>query len=158
MRIDPEFRKELLHYVKGEDLFECYQCGKCSSFCPVFNKSPDHFNPRRIIEKALIGAPSLLEDISLWRCTTCYECVENCPQGVNFVDIIMGLRNMVWVRGRAPRGIEEEVAQVLKEGFIYPETGRIRRIKEEMGLSIKSSDGVEDLKKLFEGVEGGGKE
>lgn len=158
MRIDPEFRKEVLLYVDGKDLFECYQCGKCSSFCPITNKNPKIFNPRKIIEMVLIGASSILDDVSLWRCTTCYECVENCPQNVNFVDIVMGLRNIAYARGKAPKGIDEEMAIVMKEGFIYPETGRIKKIREELGLPAYAGDGREEIKKLLENVETGGKE
>jgi len=158
MRIDPEFRKEVLLYIEGKDLFECYQCGKCSSFCPITQKDSKIFNPRKIIEMAVIGTPSLLDNASLWRCTTCYECVENCPQDVNFVDIVIGLRNMAYAKGKAPKGIDDEMAVVLKEGFIYPETGRIKRIREVLGLPIYRGDSKEEIKKLLEKVETGGKE
>jgi len=155
MKIDPEFRKEVLLYVEGKDLFECYQCGKCSSFCPIFNKNPQIFNPRKIIEMALIGVPSLLDDISLWRCTTCYECVENCPQGVNFVDIVIGLRNMAFTREKAPKAISDEIDMVFKEGFIYPETGRVKKLREELGLPIHTGNTIEEVRKLLQTDEGG---
>ncbi len=94
MRLNPFFKEEVFKSMGEYALKMCYQCGKCSSFCPVFDLNPDKFNPRRIIEKVNIGAEDVLKDGEIWRCTTCYECVENCPQSLNFVELIVFLRNM----------------------------------------------------------------
>jgi heterodisulfide reductase subunit C len=44
-----------------------------------------------------------LNDLALgsrmvWDCTTCYQCQENCPQGIKVADIIYELRNIAYDR------------------------------------------------------------
>ncbi len=150
LKINPEFRKTLSQALGEEVLFLCYQCGKCSAHCPVFHRVPDRFNPRKILEMAYLGVEQLLEDPALWLCTTCYECVENCPQTVNFVDIIVTLRNLAMDRGLAPKSVLDEYQAVTNKGFVYPLTGRIRKVKEELGLSITGDGDSPSFQQVLE--------
>lgn len=150
LRISPEFRHILAKRLGEEVLNLCYQCGKCSAHCPVFHQAPEKFNPRRIIEMAYLGIESILENPDIWLCTTCYECAENCPQEINFVDLVVFLRNMAMERGLAPKPIVEEFNTVLEKGFLYPQTGRTRKIKESLQLPASSDGDSISLKILLE--------
>lgn len=140
VRIDPEFRRLVRERLRDLDFNQCYQCGKCAASCPVFHRNPELLNPRKIIHMAAIGVREVLTQPPLWRCTTCYECVEQCPQTVNFVDLVVALRNLAYEMGMAPRGVQEEVETVLKQGFVYPLTGRIRQVRQRLGLPPAASD------------------
>ncbi len=151
LRIDPAFRRTVRERLRDLDFNECYQCGKCSASCPVFHRNPRLLNPRRIIHMAALGIREVLTDPALWRCTTCYECVEECPQMVNFVDLVVALRNLAYEEGLAPQGVRDEVHAVLKQGFVYPITGRIQQIRQRLGLPELS----QDLKDTLIALQGG---
>lgn len=148
LRINPEFRKKVVERIGNEELLMCYQCGKCTAHCPVFRESPELFNPRKVIEMAYLGIEDLIKSEILWNCTTCYECTENCPQMINFVDIIVTLRNIAFEEGYAPAPVVDELKNVIEKGFIYPATGRIKKIKEKYGLPERKDNG--ELKTLLE--------
>lgn len=151
-RIDPAFRKIVRERLKGLDFNLCYQCGRCTSSCPVFRKDASLLNPRKIIHKAAIGVKEVLSDPALWRCTTCYECVEQCPQTVNFVDLVVALRNLAFEEGLAPKGVQDEMRAVLTHGFVYPLTGRVQQVRAHLGLPPLSQDLQEVLSALKGGV------
>ena len=46
--VDFEFRKEIIK--EDLSLSYCYQCGTCSSICPVALATDGEYNPRKIIE------------------------------------------------------------------------------------------------------------
>jgi len=147
MKVDHQLRHKILERIPPQQFFLCYQCGSCSSSCPIFQENPQKFNPRKILQMAALGLRELIEGDMIWRCTTCYECVEQCPQNINFVDLIVVLRNIATEEGFAPKEVVKEAEAVAKGGFILPETGRIRRIREEAGLPAVGKD---DLAKELE--------
>lgn len=149
MKVSVEFKKELTEIFHENKLNMCYQCGKCSSFCPVFWQFPDKFNPRKIIEMANIGIFEIIERPDIWRCTTCYECVENCPQKVNFVELIYALRNIATKKGFAPKEVIDEIEAVKKYGHILSATERIKKIREALGIDPEIKDKKEIIEKIF---------
>ncbi len=149
MKVSLQFKKELTEIFHENKLSMCYQCGKCSSFCPVFSQFPDKFNPRKIIEMANIGIPEIIEKPDIWRCTTCYECVENCPQKVNFVELIYALRNIATKKGFAPKEVIEEIEAIKKYGHILSATERIRKMREALGIDPDIKDKKEIIEKVF---------
>jgi heterodisulfide reductase subunit C len=149
MRISPQFKKEIFHFFEESKLNMCYQCGKCASFCPVFHNFPKKFNPRKIIEMANIGIESIIEGPEIWRCTTCYECVENCPQKVNFVELIYALRNIAIKKGYGPKEVLDEIEAIKKYGHILSVTERIKKMREGIGTSPEIFDKGEILKRIF---------
>lgn len=62
----------------------CYQCGNCTSVCPLRRVSK--FNPRKFIHNAQLGKS--LSDDELTMCLTCAKCYEVCPQEVNIPEFI----------------------------------------------------------------------
>ncbi|WP_455143054.1 4Fe-4S dicluster domain-containing protein, partial [Candidatus Hodarchaeum mangrovi] len=62
----------------------CYQCGYCTSVCPL--RKVSKYNPRLIIHSALLGNELTIEDLTT--CLTCSLCFEGCPQEINFPDFI----------------------------------------------------------------------
>lgn len=77
----------------------CVQCTICTSVCPVVAVSE---NPRQELDLTPQQVMNLmrlqLRELALgarmvWDCATCYQCQENCPQGIRVADIFYALRN-----------------------------------------------------------------
>lgn len=99
----------------------CVQCGKCEAACPAF-AAGQPLNPKKLIQDLVVGfsggndahyagsptpgfpvgthhgsryeaiVPALIEPDTLWSCTTCRACVEECPMLIEHVDAIVDLR------------------------------------------------------------------
>ena len=96
------------------DLYACIECGRCSVQCPTAN-SDKALNPKELIvglKAHLInsgprllagtpdgndGGPALIGDAvskdAVWACTTCGNCVEQCPMGIEHIDKITDMRS-----------------------------------------------------------------
>ncbi len=151
MKVDHTLRHRIMDRIPPRQFFTCYQCGECTSSCPVFQEEPEKFNPRKILQMAALGLRELIEGEMIWRCTTCYECVENCPQGINFVDLLVVLRNIAVENGYVPREVIRERDAVIRSGYILPISSRIKKIREEAGLPTLDS---ESLRKELEILKG----
>ena len=85
---------EVLEEIKesGGDTYRlCFQCGKCDVVCP-WNHVRD-FSIRKIIREASFGLTEI-ENEDIWRCTTCGNCPEKCPRGVEQIALGVSLRRM----------------------------------------------------------------
>lgn len=79
--------------LSGQDVFSCYQCGRCTSGCPMAL----HMDilPNQIIRFAQLGMKEkLLNAKSIWVCVTCYTCNSRCPKGVRIAEVIESLRQI----------------------------------------------------------------
>ena len=75
----------------------CINCGTCSGSCPSGSRTA--LRTRSLIRRALIGDKSVLNDINLWLCSTCYTCYERCPRALPITDILLKLRNIAVEKG-----------------------------------------------------------
>lgn len=86
----------------GEALKFCYQCGKCDTVCP-WNRVRKFFI-RRLMHQSQLGlVPFESED--LWLCTTCRNCVQQCPRGVKIIDVMRAMRRILVPDGVVPASI-----------------------------------------------------
>jgi heterodisulfide reductase subunit C len=85
-----EFRRTV-EELSGQNLSDCYQCGKCSGGCPVL---PDiEISPNRIIRMVLLGLEDeALGSESIWYCIACGTCNGRCPMGIDIIRIMDALR------------------------------------------------------------------
>lgn len=133
-KIDPKFRYEVIKVPGGENLLQCFQCGTCTSDCPIarFNEK---YRPRNIIRMAQLGLKEkILNSDFLWLCASCFTCTDRCPQGVEVASVIRALKNMAAEKGYIPQIFKIQLANVLKTGYVYkiPES-KIKR-RETLGL------------------------
>ncbi len=70
----------------------CLECGKCTAVCAVARRDGS-FSPRRLVEEIIQGrAAEVLQNRALWSCLTCRACHERCPQGVDYIGFVRGVR------------------------------------------------------------------
>ena len=80
-----------------EKIRACINCGTCSGSCPSGRRTA--IRTRSIIRRALMGDESVLEDVDIWLCSTCYYCYERCPRNIPVTDMIIKLRNIAVEEG-----------------------------------------------------------
>ena len=113
-----KFRSKLMAIHGVEKLMLCYQCGTCSSDCPVAKRAPE-FRPRNIARLAIYGQKHRLLDGDLvWLCAGCYTCYERCPQKVHVSEIVSGLRQLALKEGKIHPTIKSIVTTIPKLGYI----------------------------------------
>ncbi len=124
----------------------CVQCGKCEAACPAF-ASGQPLNPKKLIQDLVVGmaggtdaayagsptpgipvgahggdpqrpiVSSLIEADTLWSCTTCRACVQECPMLIEHVDAIVDMRrNQALVHGAVPGKGAQVLANLRETG------------------------------------------
>jgi len=150
-RIDLKFKHEIMEMPGAERISLCFQCGTCTADC-VIARFSNLYKPRRIARIVQLGLKErLISDDDLWLCTTCFTCVDHCPQEVEVSSIVRALRNMaVKEKRRMPSVFKTFASNILKSGYVYlmPRSRLKRREAEELPPLPKSK--VEDVAKLFE--------
>lgn len=94
-----EKRETLLDYVirtTGEDIRNCYQCGKCSAGCPT---SPDMTHPPNVVMRIVQFDmwEELMNGNSTWMCVSCTTCTARCPREIDVSGTIESLRRLIVV-------------------------------------------------------------
>ena len=110
----------------------CVQCGRCEAMCPAF-AAGQPLNPKKLIQDMVIGlaggddskyagspypgkevgnakggpeqviTDGLVSPETLWSCTTCRACVEECPMMIEHVDAIVDMRRFLTMeKGETP--------------------------------------------------------
>ena len=99
------FRTVEMH--SGQNVNACYQCGKCSSGCPVL--ADIDLSPNRVIRLIQLGLEDdALRNETVWYCVACGTCNGRCPAGIDLVRIMDTLRSLALQRGvEPPRGADE---------------------------------------------------
>ncbi|MCD6288279.1 MAG: 4Fe-4S dicluster domain-containing protein [Candidatus Hydrogenedentes bacterium] len=76
----------------------CYQCGKCSTGCPV----SDHMDimPHQVVHLLALGMKDrVLESNTVWICAGCYTCAVRCPNDIDITRIMDETRREAIERG-----------------------------------------------------------
>ena len=85
-----DLREEILR-ISGVNPRKCMKCGKCSASCPAYDEMEYH--PHQFVAMINEGeiAPLLASD-SLYKCLSCFACMERCPRGVEPAKLIEAVR------------------------------------------------------------------
>lgn len=150
--IDKGFKYEIGKIPGGEKLLYCFQCGTCTSDCPIARFS-DTYRPRQIIRMAQLGLKEKVLSLdTLWLCASCFTCTDRCPQDVEVASVIRVLRNLAAQQGYIPQVFKELGSNILETGYAYriPES-RIKR-RENLGLPPLPKTNPETLSKILSKV------
>src|SRR5512143_1503994 len=100
-----ELKTDLAERIRsetGENVYECYQCVKCSSGCPL----AEHFDvePNQVMRLVQLGqADAVLNSRTIWMCAGCETCTTRCPQGLDIARVMDTLKMIAHERGVAPK-------------------------------------------------------
>jgi Fe-S oxidoreductase/nitrate reductase gamma subunit len=151
-------RIEEFSWKKLLDLHTCTECGRCDVFCPALNSdkplSPKQFtidlrnrlndqtsgllNKEAKESHALMG--SVIQDATVWSCTTCGACEEECPVMIEYVNKMVDLRRgLVLTEDRYPKELGEafKSLETHSNPWGFPGTQRAAWAK---GLNVKQWD------------------
>ena len=107
-------QSELIAEISGVNPLKCMKCGKCSASCPSYNEmdiKPHQFVS--YIQRDEIEA--LTASKSLYKCLSCFACVERCPRDVKPGKLIDAARQIV-IRQRANEGLSpDEIAALIDD-------------------------------------------
>jgi heterodisulfide reductase subunit C len=79
--------------LSGQSIWACYQCGCCSSGCPVAEEMD--LLPNQVIRYVQLGLEEeLLASKTIWLCASCFQCFGRCPRGIDISKIMDALRQM----------------------------------------------------------------
>ncbi len=115
-----EARREQILRMSGVNPRKCMKCGKCTATCPSFDEMEYH--PHEFVYMVESGElDALLKSESIYKCLTCFACVERCPRGVEPAKLIEAVRlSAVREKGAnhlkaddVPALLDEEIPQQL---------------------------------------------
>jgi heterodisulfide reductase subunit C len=150
--IDPKFKYQLVKIHGSEKILKCFQCGTCTSDCPVARYS-DSYRPRTLIHMAQLGLKDrVLNSDTLWLCAACFTCTDRCPQDVEVAAVIRVFRNLAAEKGCFPQVFKDQAQSLLESGYAFkiPEL-RVKK-RESQGLPPLPKGNPEKVCKTLKGV------
>ncbi|MBP3495854.1 MAG: 4Fe-4S dicluster domain-containing protein [Clostridia bacterium] len=82
--------EELLR-ISGVNPNKCMKCGKCSATCPAYDEMEYH--PHQFVSMVNSGdIEPLMNSESIFKCLSCFACVDRCPRGVEPAKLIEAVR------------------------------------------------------------------
>lgn len=86
-----EMRREQILRSSGVNPRKCMKCGKCSGTCPAYDEMEWH--PHQFVQMVADGdIEPLLKSDSIYKCLTCFACVDRCPRGVEPAKLVEAVR------------------------------------------------------------------
>ena len=83
--------KEQILRTSGVNPLKCMRCGKCSGTCPSYDEMEYH--PHQFVYMVETGdIETLMKSESVYKCLSCFACVERGPRGVEPAKIIEAVR------------------------------------------------------------------
>ena len=105
---------ERIKEISGSNPLKCMKCGKCSASCPSYNEMD--IKPHQFVSYVVNNdIESLVNSQSLWKCLSCFACIERCPRDVQPGKIIDAARQLV-VRQRGETYLSPDEIPELLDG------------------------------------------
>ena len=83
--------KEQVLRSSGVNVLKCMRCGKCSGTCPSYDEMEYH--PHQFVYMVERGdIETLMNSKSIYKCLTCFACVDRCPRNVEPAKVVEAVR------------------------------------------------------------------
>ena len=106
-------REEILRMC-GVNTAKCMKCGKCTATCPAYDEMEYH--PHQFVGMVETGdIEPLLNSESLYKCLSCFACIERCPRGVEPAKIVEAVRLTAIRKQGANRMTANDVPSMIDE-------------------------------------------
>ena len=105
---------ELIKEISGVNPLKCMKCGKCSASCPSYNEMD--IKPHQFVSYVQNGdIEALVNSKSLYKCLSCFACIERCPRSVQPGKLIDAARQLV-IRQKGQSYLSaDEIPQLLDD-------------------------------------------
>jgi heterodisulfide reductase subunit C len=156
------------------DVQACYQCGRCSSGCPIGDYFD--FSVMEVVRLAAYGQEDrLLDSHTIWLCAACETCATRCPNDIEIAALMDVLRELALRKGTPPAepripifhncflgsigrwGRAYEIGMIgtykLKSGDLTGDMGLGMKMfmKGKLKLMPHAIDGKAEIKEIFSG-------
>ena len=112
--------KEQILRISGVNPLRCMRCGKCSATCPSYEEMEYH--PHQFVYMVETGdIEPLLNSESLYKCLSCFACVERCPRGVEPAKLVEAIRLIKIRQKDANRMTADDVPPAAEEDADLPQ-------------------------------------
>jgi heterodisulfide reductase subunit C len=135
----------------GETAKYCFQCGTCSSVCPVGYIDSD-YNPKKIMKMVLLNMEEeLVKSDFIWLCSACYSCSERCPQGVKIPYVINAVQRWASKKGYAHLNYKAGIDLLDGHGRLVEVNKFINKTREKLEMPTLDED-TKEIKVLLDKV------
>ena len=111
MQSKKELQKEQILRMSGVNPLKCMRCGKCTATCPSFDEMEYH--PHQFVYMVENGEiDKLMASPSVFKCLTCFACVERCPRQVEPTNLIEAIR-LLHIRKQGANHLKPEMIPAL---------------------------------------------
>ena len=109
-----KYLQEEIIRISGVNPSKCMRCGKCSGTCPAYDKMEYH--PHQFVNMVESGdIEPLLNSESLYKCLSCFACIDRCPRGVQPAKVVEAVRLTATRKQGANRMNANDVPALLDE-------------------------------------------
>ena len=106
-------REDILR-ISGVNPRKCMKCGKCSGTCPAYDEMDYH--PHQFVSMVEKGQiEKLMKSKSIYKCLTCFACLERCPRNVEPAKLIEAVRLAVIRQQGMNHMTENDIPALLDE-------------------------------------------
>lgn len=131
------------------DLLSCTECGRCQAVCPAYAAGLP-LSPKKLItdmRDALTAGPSagpliggVISETTLWACTTCRACMEECPIEIEHLPKIIDMRRHLVDEGHVGPGLQDALSNITRLGNSMGKPSKARaRWTKELGFPVKDA-------------------
>ena len=109
-----EYLQEEIIRRSGANPSKCMRCGKCSATCPAYDEMEYH--PHQFVNMVESGdIEPLLNSESLYKCLSCFACIDRCPRNVEPAKLVEAVRLTAIRQQGANRMTANDVPQMIDE-------------------------------------------
>jgi Fe-S oxidoreductase len=133
------------------DFYTCTECGRCQEVCPAYNsganlspkllminlrdnlmergealsaRSSNNGAKQAVLEPSLVG--EIISDETLWACTSCLACDQECPLFIEHVRPIVDMRRHLVIEGRLDTQLQDALSNLARYGNSFGQSERAR--------------------------------
>lgn len=112
--MENKYLKDDIIRSSGVNPKKCMKCGKCTATCPSFDEMEYH--PHQFVYMVESGdIEPLLESKSLYKCLSCFACIDRCPRGVEPAKLVEAVKLSV-IRQKDSNHLKaDDIAKYLDE-------------------------------------------
>ena len=109
-----QYLREEIIRISGADVSKCMRCGKCSATCPAYDEMEYH--PHQFVNMVESGdIEPLLNSTSLYKCLSCFACIDRCPRGVEPAKVVEAVRLAATRKQGANHMTADNIPQIVDE-------------------------------------------